>query len=166
MLAAIGVDPGRIHVELFNGSESMTPGVVGTVTRAPHLPKEDAGTGLLVSFARSGIAAHWDTSSYGSLLELAEAWGEMGAACSDGGLDMAAIEAMNDGTAFQQDANIETVARLQMELAALAFACNATRVATAVPTFHLDYPRRYDLLTEVQKTVAAHTATLGVLHGS
>lgn len=72
-LAAIGVDPSRIHVELFNGSESMTPGVVGTATRAPHLPNDDPGTGLLVSFARSGIAAHWDASFYGSLLELAEA---------------------------------------------------------------------------------------------
>ena len=28
-LAAVGVAPERIHVELFNGSESMTPGVVG-----------------------------------------------------------------------------------------------------------------------------------------
>jgi NAD(P)H-flavin reductase len=38
MLAAFGVAPGRIHVELFNGSESMTPGVVGAAPRAPHLP--------------------------------------------------------------------------------------------------------------------------------
>lgn len=56
--------------------------------------------------------------------------GEMAAACSDGKLDKQAIEAMNNGTAFKQDDNIETVARLQMELVALAFACNATRVAT------------------------------------
>jgi transposase len=27
-------------------------------TRAPHLPKDDANTGPLVSFARSGISAH------------------------------------------------------------------------------------------------------------
>ena len=37
-LAALGVAPERIHVEIFNGSESMTPGVVGAATRAPHLP--------------------------------------------------------------------------------------------------------------------------------
>ena len=72
-LATLGVAPERIHVEIFNGSESMTPGVVGAATRAPHLPKDDANTGPLVSFARSGIAAHWKASAYQSILELAEA---------------------------------------------------------------------------------------------
>jgi ferredoxin-NADP reductase/MOSC domain-containing protein YiiM len=72
-LASLGVAPERIHVELFNGSESMTPGVVGAATRAPHVPKDDANTGPLVSFARSGIAAHWKASVYQSILELAEA---------------------------------------------------------------------------------------------
>ncbi|HLJ23743.1 MAG TPA: MOSC and FAD-binding oxidoreductase domain-containing protein [Candidatus Acidoferrales bacterium] len=72
-LATVGVAPERIHVEIFNGGESMTPGVVGAVTRAPHLPKDDASTGPLVSFARSGIAAHWKPSAYQSILELAEA---------------------------------------------------------------------------------------------
>jgi ferredoxin-NADP reductase len=71
-LATLGVAPERIHVEIFNGSESMTPGVVGAATRAPHLPKDDADTGPLVSFARSGIAAHWKASAYQSILELAE----------------------------------------------------------------------------------------------
>jgi ferredoxin-NADP reductase/MOSC domain-containing protein YiiM/ferredoxin len=71
--ATLGVAPERIHVELFNGSESMTPGVIGATTRAPHLPKNDANTGPLVSFARSGIAAHWNESAYQSILELAEA---------------------------------------------------------------------------------------------
>jgi ferredoxin len=49
------------------------PGVVNAVTRAPHLPQGDAGTGPLVSFARSGMAVHWNASAYQSLLELAEA---------------------------------------------------------------------------------------------
>src|SRR5207249_977597 len=71
-LATLGVSPERIHVEIFNGSESLTPGVVGAATRAPHLPQDDASTGPLVSFARSGIAAHWKPS-YQSILELAEA---------------------------------------------------------------------------------------------
>jgi ferredoxin-NADP reductase/MOSC domain-containing protein YiiM len=73
MLAALGLRPERIHAELFNGSESMMPGVVGAVTRPPHPPARDAATGALVSFARSGIAAHWDPTAYQSLLELAEA---------------------------------------------------------------------------------------------
>jgi len=73
VLAPMGVTPERIHVELFNGSESMTPGIVGATTRAPHLPEDDGNTGPLVSFARSGIAAHWKASGYQSILELAEA---------------------------------------------------------------------------------------------
>jgi ferredoxin-NADP reductase/MOSC domain-containing protein YiiM len=71
-LATLGMAPERIHVEIFNGSESITPGVVGASARAPHMPKDDATTGLLVSFARSGIAAHWKASAYQSILELAE----------------------------------------------------------------------------------------------
>ena len=63
----------RIHAELFNGSEPMMPGVVGVMTRRPHPPDADANTGVLVSFARSGVAAHWNPSGYQSLLELAEA---------------------------------------------------------------------------------------------
>src|ERR1700750_1747939 len=62
-----------IHAEIFNGGEPMTPGVVGSAARAPHLPDDDADTGPLVSVARSGIAAHWKASAYQSILELAEA---------------------------------------------------------------------------------------------
>jgi ferredoxin len=47
--------------------------VVGAAKRAPHRPKDDAETGPLVSFARSGVAAHWKAAGYLSLLELAEA---------------------------------------------------------------------------------------------
>jgi MOSC domain-containing protein YiiM/ferredoxin-NADP reductase len=72
-LATVGLPPERIYVEIFNGSESVTPGVVGAEARPPHLPKDDAETGPLISFARSGIAAHWKPSAYQSLLELAEA---------------------------------------------------------------------------------------------
>ena len=72
-LRGFGVEPNRIHIELFNGSKSMTPGIVGAATRAPHLPKDAAGTGPLVSFARSAIAAHWNPSTDQSVLELAEA---------------------------------------------------------------------------------------------
>jgi ferredoxin-NADP reductase/MOSC domain-containing protein YiiM len=72
-LVGFGVAPRRIHLEIFNGSESLTPGVVSAPRRAPHLPEADADTGPLVSFARSGIAAHWKRSAYQSILELAEA---------------------------------------------------------------------------------------------
>ena len=72
-LAARGIPRERIHVEIFNGSESMTPGVVNAVTRMPHPPGDDGNTGPLVSFARSGVAAHWKPSAYQNILELAEA---------------------------------------------------------------------------------------------
>jgi ferredoxin-NADP reductase/MOSC domain-containing protein YiiM len=73
-LATFGVAPQRIYVEIFNGSESITPpGVAAAASRAPHLPRDDANSGPVVSFARSGIAAHWDPSAYQSILELAEA---------------------------------------------------------------------------------------------
>jgi ferredoxin len=72
-LITFGVSPGQIHIELFNGSESMAPGVVSAVPRTPHLPNDDTSTGPLVSFARSGITAHWKASAYQSILELAEA---------------------------------------------------------------------------------------------
>jgi ferredoxin-NADP reductase/MOSC domain-containing protein YiiM len=72
-LGSLGVAPERIHVEIFNGSESMMPGVVSAAVRPPHLPADDTNTGPLVSFARSSIAAHWKPSAYQSILELAEA---------------------------------------------------------------------------------------------
>ncbi|HUA01840.1 MAG TPA: MOSC and FAD-binding oxidoreductase domain-containing protein [Candidatus Aquilonibacter sp.] len=72
-LAVLGVAPQQVHIEIFNGSESMTPGVVAAPTRPPHLPRDNTGAGPLVSFARSGIAAHWNPSEYRNLLELAEA---------------------------------------------------------------------------------------------
>ena len=72
-LAASSVSPKRIHTEIFNGGEAMSPGVVRAPARAPHVPEYDSATGPLVSFARSGIAAHWNPSVHQSILELAEA---------------------------------------------------------------------------------------------
>jgi ferredoxin-NADP reductase len=72
-LAEFGVRPDRIHLEIFNGGESSTPGVTGAVTKTPHRPPLDLETGPLVSFARSGVTAHWNPAVYQSMLELAEA---------------------------------------------------------------------------------------------
>jgi ferredoxin-NADP reductase len=38
-LATLGVSAERIHIELFNGSESMTPGVFGATKRTPIYPR-------------------------------------------------------------------------------------------------------------------------------
>jgi ferredoxin len=72
-LRAWNVTPDRIYRETFAGAESLTPGVVATSQRPPHIPAGDPGVGPLISFARSGVAAHWQPSTYQSLLELAEA---------------------------------------------------------------------------------------------
>ena len=72
-LAALEIAPERIHAETFNGGESLNPGIVDSQKRTPHRPINEANTGPLVSFARSGIAAHWNGSTYQSILELAEA---------------------------------------------------------------------------------------------
>jgi ferredoxin-NADP reductase/MOSC domain-containing protein YiiM len=72
-LTASGVAPERIHIEIFNGGESMTPGIVGTTMQAPHPPDDEVSAGPVVSFARSGISAHWNAARYGSILEMAEA---------------------------------------------------------------------------------------------
>ncbi|HTV57457.1 MAG TPA: MOSC and FAD-binding oxidoreductase domain-containing protein [Verrucomicrobiae bacterium] len=72
-LTALGVAHERVYIEIFNGGESRTPGVIGTTARTPHLPSGEANAGPMVSFARSGISAHWNASRYQSILELAEA---------------------------------------------------------------------------------------------
>ncbi len=68
-----GVKPDCVRTEIFDGGESLTPGVIGASARSPHRPKNDPETGALVSFARSGVAARWNPSTYQSVLELAEA---------------------------------------------------------------------------------------------
>jgi ferredoxin-NADP reductase/MOSC domain-containing protein YiiM/ferredoxin len=72
-LVRSGTAPERIHREIFNGGESMTPGIAAVPRRAPHPPAGERDAGVRVAFARSGIAAHWDASAYRSILELAEA---------------------------------------------------------------------------------------------
>jgi ferredoxin-NADP reductase/MOSC domain-containing protein YiiM len=66
-----GVLAEHIHMEIFAGREAITPGMV-RADRPPHQPQGSPGTGPIVSFARSGIAAAWDPK-FVSLLELAEA---------------------------------------------------------------------------------------------
>jgi len=61
----------NVHTEIFGSLEAITPGMA-QVVHTPHLPQGPPGSGPLVSFARSGIAAAWDPK-FASLLELAEA---------------------------------------------------------------------------------------------
>ncbi|HEY4213378.1 MAG TPA: MOSC and FAD-binding oxidoreductase domain-containing protein [Steroidobacteraceae bacterium] len=73
VLLSLGVEPRRIYREIFNGGESLTPGIAATPRHPPHPPAGEAAAGYLVSFARSGVSTHWSAAKYQSLLELAEA---------------------------------------------------------------------------------------------
>jgi ferredoxin-NADP reductase/MOSC domain-containing protein YiiM len=71
-LTGLGLDPARIHTEVFGTAPGITPGVVASATVRPHPPPGIPGPGPAVTFARSDITAAWDPA-YASLLELAEA---------------------------------------------------------------------------------------------
>jgi ferredoxin-NADP reductase/MOSC domain-containing protein YiiM len=74
-LAAAGLDPARVHTELFGALPPVNPGLAGLTgrtARAPHQPPGPAGTGPMVTFARSGIATRFGAAGR-SLLELADA---------------------------------------------------------------------------------------------
>jgi ferredoxin-NADP reductase/MOSC domain-containing protein YiiM len=70
-LATHGLEPARIHTELFGAAAALTPGIAEAAV-PPHQPAGPRGTGPDVSFARSGISAPWGPPST-SLLEFAEA---------------------------------------------------------------------------------------------
>jgi ferredoxin-NADP reductase/MOSC domain-containing protein YiiM len=71
-LVALGVEPDRVHVELFGALPAINPGLTDTDRPAPHQPPGPAGTGPQVTFARSGLIVRWSGRDR-SLLELADA---------------------------------------------------------------------------------------------
>lgn len=68
----LGIQSDQIHQEIFGPGDSLTPGIAPTPARHPHPLAGPAGSGPLVSFARSGVTTRW-SSSFKSILELAEA---------------------------------------------------------------------------------------------
>jgi ferredoxin-NADP reductase/MOSC domain-containing protein YiiM len=71
-LTAIGLDAGRIHSELFGALAAINPGVTAHARPAPHQPPGPAGTGPLVTFARSNLEARFPQNGRGHLLDFAE----------------------------------------------------------------------------------------------
>jgi ferredoxin-NADP reductase/MOSC domain-containing protein YiiM len=72
-LIAAGLDPARIHSELFGALPPINPGIVdGAPLRPPHLPAGPPGSGPSITFARSGLTVNW-SADYGNILDLAEA---------------------------------------------------------------------------------------------
>jgi ferredoxin-NADP reductase/MOSC domain-containing protein YiiM len=71
-LIRLGLDPARVHTELFGGRTPLNPGVTTTERAAPHRPAGPPGDGPAVTFARSGLTVRWQAAR-SSLLTMAEA---------------------------------------------------------------------------------------------
>lgn len=71
-LSRLGVVSSHVHTEAFGAGKSLTPGIADTPRRPPHVPEGIAGSGPMISFARSGISARW-SSAFANLLEFTEA---------------------------------------------------------------------------------------------
>lgn len=72
-LVASGVEPARIHSELFGARAAINPGVTDAPPPVrPHAPPGAPGDGPAVTFARTGLTVNW-SREYRSLLDLAEA---------------------------------------------------------------------------------------------
>jgi ferredoxin-NADP reductase/MOSC domain-containing protein YiiM len=72
VLAARGVAPERIAIEVFGAVPAYRSGIVNTGDRSPHVPHGPPGNGPIVTFSRSNLAVPWDVR-YPSLLDFAEA---------------------------------------------------------------------------------------------
>ncbi|MGI8712716.1 MAG: MOSC domain-containing protein [Solirubrobacteraceae bacterium] len=71
-LAARGVPPEQIAMEVFGAAAATAPGVTDGHRRQPHQPAGAPADGPAVTFSRSSLTVAWDPG-YASLLELAEA---------------------------------------------------------------------------------------------
>ncbi|MGH3768936.1 MAG: hypothetical protein ACRDTX_27945 [Pseudonocardiaceae bacterium] len=71
-LIDLGLDPARVHTELFGAAPGITPGIAAATAPRPHPPADAPGGGPPVAFARSNLTVGWDPA-HASLLELAEA---------------------------------------------------------------------------------------------
>lgn len=69
-LLGYGLEPSRVHTELFGAAAALTPGIAAAPV-PPHLPDGPPGPGPDVHFARSGVSAPWGPPN-ASLLEFAE----------------------------------------------------------------------------------------------
>ncbi|MBB3465223.1 MOSC and FAD-binding oxidoreductase domain-containing protein [Rhizobium sp. BK377] len=70
--AHLGVTGPSLHTETFGSASSITPGIAASPRRPPHQPQVQPDSGVLVSFARSGLNVRWNPRLH-NLLELAEA---------------------------------------------------------------------------------------------
>ena len=71
-LTTLGIDPARIHTELFGALAAINPGLTTQHRPPPHQPAGPPGTGPQVTFARSGVTTPFG-DAWRSVLELADA---------------------------------------------------------------------------------------------
>jgi ferredoxin-NADP reductase/MOSC domain-containing protein YiiM len=68
-----GVEPQRIHSEIFGPATLSAPNVISEPRKQSGLPRPTQGSGPQIAFVRSGVTVSWDPR-FSSLLELAEAF--------------------------------------------------------------------------------------------
>jgi ferredoxin-NADP reductase len=71
-LVDLGIEPDRVHTELFGALPAINPGLTDTDRPAPHQPPGPPGAGPQITFVRSGLTVRW-SGRHRSLLELADA---------------------------------------------------------------------------------------------
>jgi ferredoxin-NADP reductase len=71
-LVSIGIDAARVRTELFGTVAAINPGLADQSKPPPHQPPGPAGTGPLVTFARSGLSTRFPVAGH-SILDLADA---------------------------------------------------------------------------------------------
>ena len=108
----------RCAAELLSSRKSVNDLVRGELKHLLALPALSAAD-------KQRLQQHFD-----SIRDTEVAMGRMGLACTQDGLATTQLEAYRTGFAFQTNGMIEDVAKLHLELVALAFACNFNRVAT------------------------------------
>jgi len=112
-----------------SGDSSRAAGMMTTRKSVNDLVREELSLLLLdtrLSTAdRQRLQQHFD-----SLRDVEVSMGNMAVSCTQDGIAKTELDALQNGLAFQTNGMIEDVAKLQMELVALAFACNFNRVAT------------------------------------
>jgi hypothetical protein len=111
-----GVDP--VAAELLATRKSVNDLVRGQINDLLKNPKLSADD-------RLRLQQHFD-----GIRDAEVTMNNMGLACTEAGLSTSQLDALKSGYAFKTNGMIEDVAKLHLELVALAFACNFNRVAT------------------------------------
>lgn len=111
-----------------NGSSTATE-LIATRKSVNDLVRAELSA-LLKDTRLSGADRQRLQQHFDSIRDAETTMGRMVAACDTQGLATAQFDALKSGLAFKTNGMIEDVAKLHLELVALAFACNFNRVAT------------------------------------